>query len=268
MWSRIGTDDTGLEHGKTWYIGGAGPVGDAVGALDVPRGLRNAGYRGAIEVYGWQSETLRDQVDRSRNEKLARQLAGHIQKYLDAHPGRRVNIIALSAGTGIATWALESLDEGYRVGTVVFLASSISRRYDLSRALSRIDGRLYCFYSTRDNMLRLGVPFTGSVDRKGGSATVAGLYGFALPPMPEAETLQIYRERLRNRGYRREYRRYGYRGDHTDGTAPRFIEKVVAPLLMEPTDPQVPPEAKQPVEETNEANSEQATTKPVEEAAP
>lgn len=244
--SYLGTDYTGRENGKTFFVGGAGPVGNVVGTLDVPRGLRAAHYKGAIEVFGWQSVvggTVRDQVDRSRNEEQARRLARRIQDYMAQYPGRRVNVIALSAGTGIATWALESLPDDCRIGTVVFLASSLSRQYDLSAALRRIDGRLYCFYSTRDRVLRYGVPIAGSVDRETGWPNAAGLTGFALPAGATDETRQLYRARVRNRPYRSAYKRLGYSGGHTDVTSRRFIAKVVAPLLFEPLSPPGQPPA-------------------------
>jgi len=238
--SRLGTDERGHEYGKTFFVGGAGPVGNVVGTVDVPRGLRQAGYRGAIEVFAWQSVvggTLRDLLDRSRNEGEGRRLAARIQEYLDQHPRGRVNIIALSAGTGIATWALEALPAKYHVGTVVYLGSALSQQYDLSAALSRIDGRLYVFFSPADPLLRFGLPITGSVDRQAGLESAAGLHGFVLPPGADEATRETYARRLRNRPYRPEYRQYGYYGFHADSTSPAFIQAVIAPLLSEPLDP-------------------------------
>jgi pimeloyl-ACP methyl ester carboxylesterase len=234
--ARLGTDEQGSQYGKTFFIGGAGPVGNFVGTTDVPKGLRAAKYRGAIEVFGWQAViggTLRDVIDRERNAEQARRLAETIQGYLDQHPDRRVNLIALSAGTGITTWALEALPEGYRVGTVVYLGSALSRAYDLSAALERIDGHLHCFYSAADPLLRYGLPMTGSVDRETAAGEAAGLYGFGTPPGADAETRRRYAQRLRNRPYRRDYAGYGYYGWHADSTSPRFVEKVIAPLLAE-----------------------------------
>jgi pimeloyl-ACP methyl ester carboxylesterase len=147
--SYLGTDEHGRELGRTYFVGGAGGVGNVVGTIDVPKGLRAAKYRGSIEVFGWQSAlggTLRDMLDRGRNESEARRLAQRIQDYLDQYPGRRVNIIALSAGTGIATWALESLAPKYHVGSVVFLGSALSREYDLGVAVRPINRHQYVFY--------------------------------------------------------------------------------------------------------------------------
>ena len=233
--SYLGTDERGSDRGRIYFVGGAGSVGNVVGTIDVPRGLRQAGYRGSIEVFGWQSVvggTLRDLMDRPRNEGEARRLAKRIQDYLDQHPGRRVDIIALSAGTGITAWALESLPPDYRVGTVVFLGSALSRTYDLSPALCRIDGHLYAFYSDRDPLLKFGLALTGSVDRE--FAGAAGLYGFAPPPEADESARRTYREKLRTRPYRSDYANHGYFGLHADSTSPAFVAKVVYPLLTEP----------------------------------
>lgn len=234
----LGTDTRGSELGKTYYVGGAGPFGH-VGTIDVPKGLRRAGYRGAIEAFGWQSivgGTLRDQVDRSRNEEQAQRLARRIEAYLLSHPDRRVNIIALSAGTGVATWALEALPAEYHVGTVVFLGSSLSRDYDLGAALSHVDEKFYSFYSPDDPILRLAVPIAGSVDRETHGPNLAGLLGFKLPDEAEQATAELYQRRLLNRPYRKQYRAYGYRGMHTDSTTVRFVQNVIAPLLLRPID--------------------------------
>ena len=236
--SYLGTREGEPQRGKVFYIGGAGPVGNVVGTFDIPRGLRRAGYRGAIETFGWQAAlggTLRDQTDRDRNLSQAHRLAQRIRDYQDAYPDAPVDIIALSAGTGIATWALESLDgDRYHVQTVVYLASSLSRGYDLSAVLGRIDNRLYAFSSAEDPILRYMVPLTGSVDREFGEGTAAGLYGFTLPRNAGEDVRMIYQARLRNRPYKRRYARYDYYGLHTDATSESFVRHVLAPLLLRP----------------------------------
>jgi hypothetical protein len=230
-------DNYGHERGKLFFIGGAGPIGTVVGRQDVPVGLRLGRYDGAIEVFPWQAPvggTLRDQTDRRRNQGQAYRLAQRIIEYQDAHPGRPVNIIALSAGTGIAAWAIEALPDNHRVQTVVFLASSLSRDYDLTGVLKHLDGRLYSFASARDPVLRYVVPVAGSVDRQFGFGQAAGLYGFTPPQGADVHIRRLYRQRLRNRAYRSSYARYGYRGQHTDATELRFVQHVVAPLLVDP----------------------------------
>lgn len=233
--SYLGTDTTGSNLGRTYYVGGAGPFGH-VGTIDVPDGLRRAGYRGSIEAFGWQSViggTLRDQMDRSRNEGQARRLARRMQAYLRRYPGRPVNIIALSAGTGIATWALESLPANLHVNTVVFLGSSLSADHDLRPAMRRVTGTLYNFYSPEDPILRHMLPLTGSVDRETHTDYIAGLTGFVVPGEVTATLGQYYSLRVRNMPYRQQYARYGYHGRHTDATSAGFIEYVIAPLIMQ-----------------------------------
>ncbi|MGE0479589.1 MAG: esterase/lipase family protein [Phycisphaerae bacterium] len=232
--SYLGTDPAGDHRGRTYYLGGAGPLGH-VGTIDVPEGLRRAGYRGAIIVFGWQSwvpSTLRDQIDISRNESQAQRLADDIRAYLVAHPDQRVNIIALSAGTGITTWALERLPEEYAVETVIFLGSSLSRNYDLTRALLRVNHRLYNFYSPSDPILRYGVPIAGTVDREFQGPSAAGMFGFVRPDTGDPDTRWVYEQKLRNMAWRRDYKRHGWSGLHTDTTSMRFIQRVVAPLIL------------------------------------
>ncbi len=262
--SYLGTDERNLHLGKTFYLGGAGTFGH-VGTIDVPKGLREAGYRGAIEVFGWQSfvgGTLRDQMDKWRNEGQARRLANRIQEYLDEYPGRRVNIIALSAGTGIVAWALEDLPEKYHVGTVVFMGSSLSRRYDLVTALSHVDDALYNFYSTQDRILRYGIPIAGSVDREFEGPSVAGLYGFAPPNGGGAQVRKLYDRKVRNMPWRRLYARYGYEGGHTDSTSRAFIARFVAPLTLRPIQPREATPASRPAPPEPSTRPPQATPPP------
>lgn len=238
----MGTDLRGQEIAKTFYVGGAGALGH-VGTLDIPRGLRAAGYRGAVEAFGWQCAlggTLRDQLDYNRNREQARRLAHRIKQYHQAYPAGRINLIALSAGTGIVVWALESLPEDCHVGTVVFLGSSLSRQCNLSRALRRIDGHLYNFYTPTDPVLMHLVPVTGSIDRVSTGPSVAGLFGFACPDRATPQERMLYRLRLRNMPHREEYARCGYRGMHIDATKAPFVRQFLAPLLREELDPGTP----------------------------
>ncbi len=230
----VGTDYQGEEYGITYYVGGAGPLGH-IGTTSVPGGLRDAGYRYATEAFGWQSVvggTLLDQVFRTRNLGQAQRLARRIERYADKNPRGKINIIALSAGTGIATWAIEDLRPDIRLNTVIYLGSSLSRDYDLSRALDRVDGKLYNFHSPNDDVLRLAVPLTGTVDRD--FAGPGGLYGFIPPPLCAPDVRMIYRERLRNVPYRSKFARYDNKGGHTDGTNRAFVREILAPLILEP----------------------------------
>jgi len=222
-----GDENTGI----TFYVGGAGPIGN-VGSFDVPGGLRDAGYAGRVEVYAWQSWThAGDHINLPRNRQKAADLAGVIQRFRHRHLKAPINIIALSAGTGIATFALEYLPETTQIENAVFLGCSLSSKYDLTRALKRIHGRLYVLYSPYDAMLKDIVWFTGTVDRSSADQGIAGLEGFYMPPSPHADTEVQYRK-VRNIAYRAEFAAAGYRGGHTDATSRLFVQSFLAPVLM------------------------------------
>jgi len=182
------------EIGITYYIGGAGPIGN-VGSFDVPQGLRDAGYEGSVEVFTWQSWThAGDQINLSRNLEKAAELADRIRRYRRDHPNQPINLVALSAGTGIAVFALEYLPEDIGINQACFLSCSLSSRYDLTRALKRINGNLYVLYSPHDRVLNTLVWYTGTIDRSTASDGIAGLEGFYIPSPTRMDTLAQYQK--------------------------------------------------------------------------
>lgn len=220
-----------VEAGITYYIGGAGPIGN-VGSFDVPAGLRDAGYPGCVEVFTWQSWThAGDQINLARNREKAAELADRIRRYRRDHPTQPINIIALSAGTGIATFALEYLPEDIGIDRVFFLACSLSSRYDLTRALKRIRQRLYVLYSPHDRVLNTLVWYTGTIDRSTAKEGIAGLEGFYIPAVPRMDTLAQY-QKVQNVPYRLEFTEVAYEGGHTDVTSRAFVRRYLAPALL------------------------------------
>lgn len=219
------------DSGAVFYVGGAGPIGN-MGSFDVPAGLRDAGYKGHVEVFAWQSWThAGDQVNLARNRQKAADLAAEIRRYRRRHPKPPIHIIALSAGTGIAAFALEYLPESTGIENVVFMGCSLSSKYDLTRALKRIHGKLYVLYSENDMMLKDVVWFAGTIDRSSADEGIAGLEGFYLPTSPHPDTIKQY-EKVQTIPYRSEFRTAGYKGGHTDGTSPSFVRRYLAPALM------------------------------------
>jgi hypothetical protein len=218
-------------EGVTFYVGGAGPIGN-VGSLDVPNGLHDAGYTGFVEIFPWQGLThAGDQINLSRNRGKATELAAAIRQYRRRYPKQPINIIALSAGTGIATWALEYLPEKIQVENVVFLGCSISSNYDMTRALSRINRGLYVIYSDEDPILQKVVWYTGTVDRSSAAEGIAGIEGFHPPPHEGPDTMRQY-HKLHNVPYRLDFAEGGYEGGHTDSTSRLFIADYIGPVLL------------------------------------
>ncbi len=211
-------DAPGDEHGKTYYLDGAGNWG--FGLRDVPTGLRNAGYQGNVEAYIWTSSfnPAVDQINIGMNKLRAAILTGKIQDYLRRFPDNDVNLIALSAGTGIAVWAVEGLSPAYQVNNLILLGSSLSENYDMRKALANIKGKVYVYYSAHDEVLLGAVRAIGTVDR--GGTESAGLGGLHPPGGGRGKIVNI--------GWRPKYERYGWTGAHTDATSEPFIRQYVS----------------------------------------
>ncbi len=217
--------------GITYYVGGAGPLGN-VGSFDVPGGLRDAAYRGHVEIFTWQSWThAGDQINLNSNREKAAQLRDHISRYRRAHPDKEINIIGLSAGTGIAVFALEYLPEDIGINHCLLLGCSLSSKYDMTRALKRIKGKAYVLYSPHDRMLKNVVWYTGTVDRSAGDQGIAGLEGFWMPPSPRPDTAAQY-QKMHNVGYRSEFVSAGHKAGHIGATARSFVRRYIGPAVL------------------------------------
>lgn len=221
-----GTDSSALErYGKTYYLDGAGNFG--FGTREVARGLRQANYNGDVEVYIWTMSfnPLIDQLNVPAARFRASALARRINAYGRKYPENPINIIALSAGTGVATWAVEQLEDDVKVRNLILLGSSLSHDYDLSRALKHMTGKVYVYHSRRDAVLSL-VPIVGSIDGKRGIAA-AGQVGMNTPPGFEGRVI--------NTAWSEEWTRLGWVGAHTDCTNALFVQNELARYIVEPT---------------------------------
>jgi len=217
--------------GKVYYLDGAGNLG--FGQDTVPRAMRAAGFPGHIENIIWTSFTgpLGDQLIRINARVKAKELTKKIIRYRKRYPNTPVYLIGLSAGTGVAAWAVESLPDNIKVDKMVLLGSSLSSKYDMTKCLRHVRGKVYVFYSPRDGVLNGFVPMTGTID---GQYLVkpAGLVGLRLPPQGAEDTLTLYRGKITNIPWRRAFQRYGYAGGHTDGTSYRFVKFVIAQQML------------------------------------
>ena len=215
--------------GKTFYLDGAGNWG--FGSAEVPRGLKQAGYRGDVEVFVWTMtlNPLADQLNYFGARLRASALADEITKYQRKYPDNKINIIALSAGTGVATWAVEELPPDVRINNFVLLGSSLSHDYDMSKALEHISGKIYTYYSSHDTVLQ-AVRMVGTIDQKRGVDSV-GLAGLKVPPGHE--------DRVVNTEWSRKWLKLGWAGAHTDCTNQMFVRYEIGPRLL----PQNPPSA-------------------------
>jgi hypothetical protein len=209
--------------GKTFYLDGAGNWG--YGAAEVPRGLRYAGYQGDVEVFIWTS-SLNPLIDQLNllgvAEGAGKRLAGKIKDYKKRYPDRPVNVIALSAGTGVAVWGCENLDEPSRIDNLVLLGSSLSYNYDMTKALPNVKQKIYVYHSPHDSVLGT-VEIVGTIDRKTGVKS-AGQVGLQ-PPGGD-------RGKIVNTPWSEQWRALGWAGGHTDCTNEKFVREEIARRIL------------------------------------
>jgi pimeloyl-ACP methyl ester carboxylesterase len=209
------------QNGITFYCPGAGNFD--FGDVGIRQGLEAAGYQGQVAAVLW-TVGLGPGVDqRLGNARLgAYRLARTIEKYAKKHPGRPVNVIGLSAGTGVAIWALEDLKLGCNVDNVVLLGSSLWHRYDVSKALRHVNGKIYNYYSPQDFVLAGPMKLFGTVDGVFGEDG-AGAVGLHSPRGAD---------RVVNIRWEPAFERYGNFGNHTDGTRAPFVQHYISKHII------------------------------------
>jgi len=217
-------------YGKVYYLDGAGNLG--FGQTSVAEGLRRAGFRGDVENFIWTTFTgpLTDQLLRINALGRSEILRESIIKYRKRYPNAPLHVIGLSAGTGVAVWAVQALPAGMSVDNMVLLGSSLSSNFDMTRCLHHVKDKVYVIYSPHDPVLNSFVPITGTID---GQYFVqsAGLVGLHPPSNASPETQDLYRQKVVNIAWRPGFEAYGYTGNHTDATNTRFVSGYIARLL-------------------------------------
>jgi len=214
------------QFGRTYYIDGAGNWG--YGVAEIQQGLRQAGYKGHIINFRW-SPTFNPALDQTIGRPAARlrgaDLGKEITQYLAKYPDNQVNIICLSAGTGVGVWACENTEPPAKVHSLIMLGSSLSSDYDMRKALERISGGVYVYHSQSDMILQGPVRTLGTIDGKmGGDA--AGLVGLH-PPGKSGN-------KIRNIRWSSKYERYGWTGAHTDATSEPFVRYILSQHIVPP----------------------------------
>ena len=224
-----------IHHGYIYYLDGAGGgTAKENYAQGVQQGFLAAGYRGAGEMITWETgKGLMADQDASVKYKrsMAKEAAAKITQRAQANPGVPLNMLGFSAGTAEAVFALESLPETVQVDTVVLLGTSISRDYDLTKALKRVSGHIYIYTSTHDRMLGFLMPFSGTADRKFNDPG-AGITGFVLPAGATSATRKLYAQKIVTIPWTAQLEKDGDYGKHFDNVRMEFIRDHVAPLFM------------------------------------
>ena len=209
--------------------GAGGMMGECERIRD---GLASGGVDRAIEIYQWSGgDVMADQTNVERNRHEAAQLACRVEAYMSEHRGQPVHLVGISAGTGLAVWTVEALSPEFKIEGVVLLASSLDTKYNLTKALARVNDRIYSFNSVADTVLSLGVTWAGTVDRGGGLA--GGLVGFGPPDGLSDDDKKLYREKLVQISWWPGDMVLGHLGDHLGAANPNFVRVRIAPLILE-----------------------------------
>ena len=201
-------------------IEGEGPL--SYGLRD---GLLRAGVDAAMPIYRWGrpipiAGPILNQIDVVGNRLVAERIAQMILDYQETHPGQPVFLVGHSGGGGVAVFSAEALPEGRSVEGLILLSASISKTYNLSKALRRCRRGIANFYSAGDvALLGIGTTVMGNVDGIHGPS--AGLAGFDSNP---AGLYQI--------PWSQEMSSSGNVGGHMDTVATAFVQRYVAPWLL------------------------------------
>ncbi|MBX3395511.1 MAG: hypothetical protein KF841_09095 [Phycisphaerae bacterium] len=217
-----GCTDPKEQFGRTWYIDGAGNWG--FGLVDVPTGLQEKGYQGAVTNHRWSLtfNPALDQTLRFIAKGSGRNLGKEITAYLKRYPTADANIISLSAGTGVCVWAVENIEPPYKVNNLILVGSSLSSKYDMRKALANIRGHVYVYYSPNDPVLSGPVRLLGTID--GTYDDSAGLVGLSGPGYSSG--------RIKNIGWSRQYVSLGWTGGHADCVNRRFVAGELAKHIV------------------------------------
>jgi len=220
--------------GRIYYVDGAGGGGALVNwGRGVRKGIQDAGIDAEYREFVWQTglgAAADQQASNAYKRCAARRLAADIDGYQREHPQNPVAIIALSAGTAVAAYALEELPPDTTVANVVFLASSLSADYSMVKALSHVREHLYLYTSTRDGVLNGLVPLTGTADRRYCRTDIAGLRGFRVPHAAEEDRSEY--DKIVPVPWREAFAAHGNHGGHLGGVATPFVREYIAPVII------------------------------------
>jgi pimeloyl-ACP methyl ester carboxylesterase len=216
-----------VSHGTIFLLGGINDVWVVGRAWR--HFLKASGLPHAIELLRWQQGlwatlTFADLWRIAHHHKTAADLADRIRETQRTKPGEPVHILAHSAGTAIAAYALEQLAPQEAITSAVFVGSGLSPRYDLSLALERTTHGILSVESWLDTFfLGIGTSLLGSADRRWGPA--AGMVGF-----------RTSSEKLHRTRWTPRFVRQGWLGGHISIAAPGFVRETLAAWVRQAED--------------------------------
>ena len=200
---------------------------------DIRKGLDLGGVGYAMPIRSWGRPipligVAINQVDVLGNRLAAAGLAKDIMKYQDKHPGKPVYVIGHSGGGGVAVFVAEYMDDTHKLDGVLVLSASISKSYNLEKALSKTRRGIVNFYNRSDGgLLGVGTAVMGNVD--GGHGLSAGLAGFDNPKNTDSVSKKVAYGKLHQIEITKDMPLGG--DSHTAVTRPAFVSTFIAPWI-------------------------------------
>lgn len=169
---------------------------------------------------------IKDLKNRDTNRKRASELASVLRNYRLQFPEHQLHLVAKSAGTALALWAMTEL-EPLTLDRVVLLSPAVSPVFPLDDALRAARQDVYSFWSPADVFfLDWGTTLFGTADGVYGRS--AGLVGFA---GNRQNGQPVGKARLCEVKWAPSMISSLHVGDHSGTSMPPFIRKYVMPLL-------------------------------------
>jgi pimeloyl-ACP methyl ester carboxylesterase len=190
----------------------------------------NAGAGSPMDLAAFQwshgyRQLLKDQTDMENVRAQGARLAAAIRERHVREPGRRVVVVAHSAGSAVALMATESLPPD-SIDRLILLAPSVSTGYDIRPALWSAREGVDVFCSKKD-WVALGfvTRVVGTTDRVWSKA--AGRHGF----QPPGGLDRLESTRLRQHFWTPELSWTGHSGGHHGMHNTAFLHAYVFPLI-------------------------------------
>ncbi len=198
-------------------------------------GLSDGGWAGAMEIDDWTTSHTALFVYHlrgwRRNLRQAQRIANRIVEYQRQYPGRPVHLIGHSGGGGLAVLILEALPAESQITSVILLGPAIAPSYPLQTALTRVERGIWNFMSRLDwFFLGIGTLALGTID--GRWSCSAGMIGFREPTDLSAADRKAYQQKLHQQPYQPQMARTFNLGGHFGYTNRLFVERWIAPLVV------------------------------------
>jgi len=178
-----------------------------------------------FQPYSWSHGHRRivvDQTDYKYARTQGERLAELIQERQGKEPGRRVVIVAHSAGAAVALAAAEKLPKA-SIDRLVLLAPSVASEYNPLPAAKACKEGMDVFTSSKDIWaLGVGVKIVGTTDDRR-TSVAAGKNGFDLKKPDPA---------VRQQAWTKDDAKLGHNGGHYGAYAPDYAKKYLLPMML------------------------------------